>query len=113
MLALNEEYLPAINNIGLIKYEQGSINKAMKRWQQVVNINPNFAEPKLALAVVLYVRGDREKAFKMAEAALKLDRKFAELEYLEENLWGKRMLADAAKLLATPRIQSFLDSSQP
>ena len=85
----------------------------MRQWQQAVKIDPDRAEPKLALAVALYVKGEQEKAFKMAEAALKLDKKFAELEYLKENLWGKRMLADAEKLLSTPRIQGFLSSSQP
>ncbi len=43
----------------------------------------------------------------MAEAALKLDKQFVELEYLKENLWGKRLLTDAEKLLSTDRIQQF------
>ena len=109
----NEKHLPAIANIGLIQYEQGSIDEAIRQWQQAVKIDPNRPEPKIALAVALYVRGERKKAFKMAKAALKLDRQFAELEHLKKNLWGKRMLADAEKLLSTPRIQGFLSSSQP
>ncbi len=55
----------------------------------------------------MYVKGEPEKAFQMAEAALKLDKQFAELESLQENLWGKRLLADAEKLLSTDRIQRF------
>ena len=108
MLDKNEKDLIAIINIGLIKYEQGLRDEAIGQWQQAVNIDPDSAEPKLALAVALYVRGEQEKAFKMAEAALKLDREYGELEHLQENLWGKRLLADAAKLLSTPRIQNFL-----
>ena len=94
-------------NIGLIKYEKGFIDQAIKQWQQAVNIN-NSAEAQLALAVALYVKGEQEKAFEMAETALKLDREFANLKYLQENLWARRLLTDAAKLLSTPRIKDFL-----
>ena len=61
----------------------------------------------------MYAKGEPERAFEMAEAALKLDKQLADLEYLKENLWGKRLLADTEKLLSTPRIQDFLSSSQP
>ena len=94
-------------NIGLIKYEQDFIEEARGVWQQAVNID-NSAEAQLALAVALYVKGEQEEAFEMAETALKLDREFANLKYLQENLWARRLLTDAAKLLSTPRIKDFL-----
>ena len=107
VLGLDKNYFLAIVNIGLIGYEKGFIDQAIKQWQQAVNIN-NSAEAQLALAVALYVKGEQEEAFEMAETALKLDREFANLKYLQENLWARRLLTDAAKLLSTPRIKDFL-----
>ena len=107
VLGLDKNYFLAIVNIGLIGYEKGFIDQAIKQWQQAVNID-NSAEAQLALAVALYVKGEQEKAFEMAETALKLDREFANLKYLQENLWARRLLTDAAKLLSTPRIKDFL-----
>ena len=110
VLGLDKNYFLAIVNIGLIGYEKGFIDQAIKQWQQAVNIN-NSVEAQLALAVALYIKGEQEKAFEMAETALKLDREFANLKYLQENLWAKRLLTDAAKLLSTPRIKDFLTSN--
>lgn len=107
VLGLDKNYFLAIVNIGLIGYEKGFIDQAIKQWQQAVNIN-NSAEAQLALAVALYVKGEQEEAFEMAETALKLDQEFANLKYLQENLWARRLLTDAAKLLSTPRIKDFL-----
>ncbi len=112
-LKINPQFALVYRNRGVAYYEQGNYQKAIDDYNQAVKINSDSAEAKLALAVALYVRGEQERAFKMAEAALKLDRQFAELEYLQENLWGKRLLADAAKLLSTRRIQDFLNSNQP
>ena len=44
----------------------------------------------------------------MAEAALNIDKQYAEVEYLKENLWGDKLIADTEKLLAHPKIQALL-----
>jgi hypothetical protein len=48
----------------------------------------------------------------MGEAALKLDKRYATVEYLKENLWGDRLIADTQKLLATPEMKAALDKIQ-
>ena len=112
VIAKDEKHLPAITNTGLVKYEIGSIGEAMKQWQQAINLKPDDPEAKLALAVAFYAKGEPDRAFTIAETALKLDKGFADLEYLKENLWGERLLADAQELLSTPRIKAFLSSEQ-
>ncbi|MGK7949640.1 MAG: tetratricopeptide repeat protein [Xenococcaceae cyanobacterium] len=102
----------ANRNIGLIKYEIGSIDEAIQKWQEVM-VMALCSESQLALAVAFYVKGEQEKAFQMAEAVLKFDKRFADLEFLKKALWGERLLADAEKLFSTPRIQGFLSSEQP
>jgi len=98
----------AINNIGLVKYEQGDIEGAIAQWESAVEINSKAAEPQLALAVALYAQGDIEAGLAMAQAALQLDPNYADLEFLKENLWGERLMAETKKLLETPRIRETL-----
>ncbi len=99
--------LIAIINIGLIAYEKGFKDEAVKQWQKALQIN-NSVEAKLALAVAQYIKGDTETALKIAETALKRDLNFASLSYLQENLWGEHLRSDTAKLLSTQRMQNFI-----
>ncbi|MBP0015583.1 MAG: tetratricopeptide repeat protein [Roseofilum sp. SBFL] len=104
----DEEFWEGINNIGLIEYEQGEVDGAIASWRKAVSIEPNAAEPQLALAVALYMKGDREQGLRMGAAALELDPAYADLEFLEAHLWGDRLLADTKTFLETPRIQETL-----
>lgn len=104
----DKKFWPAINNIGLIKYEQGDIPGAIQQWQAAIAIDKQAAEPLLALAVALYNKGDRQQGLAMGETAIRIDDRYADLEFLKENLWGDRLLADAKKFLELPRIQATL-----
>ncbi|HEY9673245.1 MAG TPA: tetratricopeptide repeat protein [Waterburya sp.] len=112
--AVNQEqkFWPALNNIGLVKYEQGDVQGAIEKWQSAITIDDQAAEPRLAQAVALYARGDQEKAVAMGEAAIRLDSRYADLDFLKENLWGERLLAETKKFLANPRIQASVAQSQ-
>ncbi|MDJ1180651.1 tetratricopeptide repeat protein [Roseofilum sp. BLCC_M91] len=107
-MSQDEMFWPGVNNIGLIQYEQGQIDRAIASWRKAVSIESEAAEPQLALAVALYVKGDREQGLRMGSAALELDPGYADLEFLEANLWGQRLLADTKMFLETPRIQETL-----
>ncbi len=108
-VSLKSTFWEAINNIGLLRYEQGKVAEAKTRWQEAVKINAKAAEPKLALGVALYTEGDREKGLALSEEALTLDKRYSKLDYLKENLWGTKLLADTRALLETPRIKAALD----
>ncbi|MGA0200580.1 MAG: cytochrome c biogenesis factor, partial [Prochlorotrichaceae cyanobacterium] len=103
--ALREDFWEAINNIGLVQYEQGNLNAASENWTKAVEINDKVAEPQLAIAVATYQKGDRNLAIEQAEAALRLDGRYGDLDFLADQLWGERILKDAAPLLAQPRVQ--------
>lgn len=115
-ISQEKNFWPAINNIGLIKYEQGDVEAAIKQWQAALAVaratEKQAAEPQLAMAVALYNKGDREQAIAMGEAALKIDARYADPEYLKQNLWGDRLIADTKKFLVIPRIQAALQESQ-
>jgi len=92
----------------LIKYEQGDINAALKHWQAALTIEKQAAEPQLAMAVALYVKGDQQRAITMGESALRIDQRYGDVQFLRDQLWGDRLIADTQKLLASPRIQAAL-----
>ena len=106
----NWEKWPAINNIGLIRYEQGNVNEAIKQWRAAVSIEKQAAEPLMAMAVALYNKGDREQGLKLGETAIKIDGRYGDLEFLKQNLWGDRLLAATKKFLQAPRIQASLQN---
>ncbi|MEQ8754937.1 MAG: tetratricopeptide repeat protein [Coleofasciculus sp. G1-WW12-02] len=102
---------PAINNIGLVKYEQGDVAGAIEKWQAAIAIDPEAAEPKLAVAVALYTQGKQDRGLALGETAIRSDERYADLEFLKENLWGERLLSDTQKFLANPRIQATIAPS--
>lgn len=107
-IAKDETFWPAINNIGLVRYEQGKVKEAQRRWQASLNIDETAAEPMLAIAVALYTEGKIAQAYSLGESALSSDPRYGDLEFLRENLWGDRLLADTKKFLETPRIKATL-----
>ncbi len=110
--AQDKEYWPAINNVALVKYEQGNIDDAIRLWQTSVAIDPKAAEPKLAVAVALYNKGDREQGLALGEAAIRLDNRYSDLKFLKENLWGEKLLSATQKFLSVPRIQATIAQAQ-
>ncbi len=107
-LAKDGKLAPAIINIGYIKYEKGDIKGAIQQWENAVQINGKLVEPQMALAVALYAKGEQQKALNMAQTALRLDKSWADVEVLKQNLWGTRLIDEARKLLATPNIQAVI-----
>jgi tetratricopeptide (TPR) repeat protein len=103
-----KDFWPAINNIGLVKYEQGNKEAALKDWQAALKVDPKQAEPQLAIAVAVYSQGKTEEGMKLAQAALTSDSRYVSLEFLEENLWGKRLLEDTEKMFNNPKMKDFI-----
>lgn len=105
------KFWPAVNNMGLVRYEMGEVAEAINLWEKAVTIEA-AAEPQLALAIALYAQGRQEQGLSLGEAALQLDSRYADLEFLKANLWGDRLLADAATFIQTPRIQDTIAQVQ-
>ena len=104
----DKDFWPAINNIGLVKYEQGDKEAALKDWRAALKIDPKQAEPQLAIAVAIYSQGKTEEGIKLAQAALTSDSRYVSLKFLEENLWGQRLLQDTEKMFNHPKMKDFI-----
>ncbi|NEO53542.1 MAG: tetratricopeptide repeat protein [Okeania sp. SIO3B5] len=62
----------------------GKIDEAIENWQAVLEINNQFVESKLALGVALYNKGKIPESLTIAEAALKLDKNWGNLQRLKK-----------------------------
>jgi cytochrome c-type biogenesis protein CcmH/NrfG len=105
-VAKDPKFWPAINNIGLVKYESGDIEGAIQAWDRSIALEDpkaKAAEPRLAKAVALYVRGKSAEAYELLSAAMKIDTRYASVPYLKENLWGDKLLNDARRLIQSPK----------
>lgn len=116
VLKLENKFWAATNNIGLVEYERGNVEIAIKKWEpaiaQGVATEQQTAEAQLALGTAIYIRGDRQRGLKKAEEALKIDVRYGRIEFLKENLWGDRLLADAKVILAVPIIRNLIEQSK-
>jgi len=107
-IALSNTFWPAINNLGLVDYEQGDLTAAMANFEAAMALDETMAEPRLALATVLFIKGRVSEAEQLGIKALQLDPSYGDLETLRINLWGSRLLQDAQVFLQRPRIREAL-----
>ena len=110
---LKEDLWFAVNNIGLVLYEQKEVKSAIEYWERSIEMTDRQeAEPLLALAVAQFKQGDREEALTQGTRALIINDAYGDLEFLRENLWGERLLADTAEFLNQPQIRSLFTEAQ-
>jgi tetratricopeptide (TPR) repeat protein len=111
LLALEANPLVAIMHLGLIKYELQDFQGAIREFQAAVHLNDQDPEPQLALAIALYAQGQQKQGLALAQDALQVAYQLADLNYLKENLWGDRLLADTQKMFSNPKTRYFTSSS--
>jgi hypothetical protein len=73
-----------------------------------LKIDPKQPEPQLAIAVAIYSQGKTEEGIKLAQPLSLSDSRYASLEFLGENLWGKRLLQDTEKMFNHPKMKDFI-----
>lgn len=115
VVSIQSKFWAATNNIGLVEYERGNTDRAIEHWKKAIDqaseAEDRAAEPKLALAVALYAKGDRTKGIELGEEALKIDPRYGKVDFLKENLWGDKLLADTMPVLASPTIKELVETS--
>lgn len=111
-LAIEKDFWPALTNIGLVLFEEGDVRGAIDKWQASLVIDPQVAEPQIAIAVANFSLGDRETALAQGLAALRSDIRYADIEFLRQNLWGERLIAVSQSFLALPQVQTAITEIQ-
>ncbi|MDB9528599.1 tetratricopeptide repeat protein [Oscillatoria sp. CS-180] len=106
-IELDPEFWPSVNNIGLVQYEQGEVDAAISRWQESLAIAPMEPEPELAIAVAEFARGNEAKALELGIPALEKDSRYAEIQFLIDNLWGPQLIADTEAFFEHPEVRAI------
>jgi tetratricopeptide (TPR) repeat protein len=91
-----------------VRYELGDTDEAASDSRTAIALDRDAAGAMLRLAVILYGRGDRQESLRLAEKAIGLDKNSADLEYLKERGWGKRLLADTQTFFKSPEMKELL-----
>jgi tetratricopeptide (TPR) repeat protein len=109
--ALRGDFWEAINNQGIVLFENDRRNDAISRWRRVLKIKPDAAETSLALAAALYggPAANQAEALKLAETALAGDPNYVNDAFQKEQLWGPKLRASTARLLADPALKTAVD----
>ena len=110
---LRKDFWEAINNQALVLYEQGSSAEAIRRWRRVLSISPNASEPMLALAAALNSENPgNSESLELAHQALAGEPNYVLDSYQKEQLWGSKLRAATARLLAEPSLKPDVDRAQ-
>ena len=73
VLELNPKHTDALNNLGMILYEQGKFPEAVESYQKAVDIEPDFADAHYNLGNSLKKMGDLRKAVESYRASLAIN----------------------------------------
>ena len=110
---LRKNFWEAINNQALVLYEQGNSTEAIQRWRRVITISPTASEPMLALAAALNAqKPGNSESLDLAHRALAGEPNYVLESYQKEQLWGSRLRAATATLLAEPALKPDVDRAQ-
>ena len=106
----DDAFWPAVNNIGLVMYESGDVDGAIAKWQEALELaGTEETEPQLAIAVARHIHSpENTEATETAIAGLERDPRYAEIDFLQDNLWGTKLITDTQSFFRTPVLQDLL-----
>ena len=93
----------AINNKGLIYFEQDEIILAINNFTKALEIERN-AESMLALGVSLK-NSNKKKSILLVKEALQKNPNYVSFEYRKEQLWGRKLQKETEKLLKVEELK--------
>jgi tetratricopeptide (TPR) repeat protein len=111
---LRRDFWEAINNQGLVLFDQGKTKAAIARWRQVLKLKPDAAEPTLALAPGLFSQGltNRQEALELANKALTSDPNYVLDSYQKDQLWGPKLRQATQELLLQNELKSAVERAK-
>jgi tetratricopeptide (TPR) repeat protein len=94
------DYAFARANYALALYQTGQIDEAIRTMKNLVRKYPQFADMRAALSAALWVRGDRGEAESNWVAAVGLDRRYKDLNWVANTRrWSPAMVEALEKFL--------------
>ncbi|MCP9886892.1 hypothetical protein KBY96_02940 [Cyanobium sp. ATX 6A2] len=111
---LRRDFWEAINNKALVLYELDQVDQAITHWRRVLQIQPEAAEPNLALAAALFGRGadGRREALDLASKALASEPNYVLASHQEEQLWGTKLRSTTQRLLELEELRVDVERAE-
>lgn len=111
---LRPDFWEAINNQGLVLFDEGKTKEAIARWRQVLNLKPDAAEPILALATGLFSQSpaNRQDALDLAKKALTTDPNYVLESYQKDQLWGPKLRQATQELLLQNELKAVVERAK-
>ena len=111
---LRPDFWEAINNQGLVLFDEGKTKEAIARWRQVLNLKPDAAETTLALATGLFSQSpaNRQDALDLAKKALTTDPNYVLDSYQKDQLWGPKLRQATQELLLQDELKAVVERAK-
>ena len=111
---LRPDFWEAINNQGLVLFDEGKTKEAIARWRQVLNLKPDAAETTLALATGLFSQSpaNRQDALDLAKKALTTDPNYVLESYQKDQLWGPKLRLATQELLLQNELKAVVERAK-
>ena len=111
---LRTDFWEAINNQGLVLFDEGKTKEAIARWRQVLNLKPDAAETTLALATGLFSQSpaNRQDALDLAKKALTTDPNYVLESYQKDQLWGPKLRLATQELLLQNELKAVVERAK-
>jgi len=111
---LRPDFWEAINNQGLVLFDEGKTKEAIARWRQVLNLKPDAAETTLALATGLFSQSpaNRQAALDLANKALTSDPNYVLESYQKDQLWGPKLRLATQELLLQNELKAVVERAK-
>ena len=111
---LRPDFWEAINNQGLVLFDEGKTKEAIARWRQVLNLKPDAAETTLALATGLFSQSpaNRQDALDLAKKALTTDPNYVLESYQKDQLWGPKLRQATQELLLQNELKAVVERAK-
>jgi len=111
---LRPDFWEAINNQGLVLFDEGKTKEAIARWRQVLNLKPDAAETTLALATGLFSQSpaNRQAALDLANKALTSDPNYVLESYQKDQLWGPKLRQATQELLLQNELKAVVERAK-
>ena len=111
--SLRENFWEAVNNQGIVLYEQGNTREAITRWRRAVELSSGEAEPTLALAAALYADGDTSAdVVSLAVQALIKQPDYVLNSFQKDQLWGPKLREVTAEMFQDEQIKSAVERAK-
>ncbi len=103
IIEIKSNFWQAINNKGLIYFEEDELPLAINNFTKAIEIEKN-AESMLALGVSLQ-NTNIKKAISLAKEALQKNPNYVSFEFREEQLWGEKLQKATEELFKIKELQ--------